>query len=189
MPGGEKYSRCWQRALAALLSSDDFADAARTARVSERTLRAWFRRPAFLAAYRARCKELAEVAMGQLHARNAKAVATLERNLTCGHPATEVRAAIAVLELSQRALQWADARSGDRESGEQVMAMNASDIVGLLTGQLAHLQTLDLSAAERARLTVTLAGALMKALNVHLVDQRYEALAAVLLERKGGESR
>ena len=64
--------------------------------------------PEFQAAYRrARAEPLRE-AVERLHGLLRKAAETLERNLTCGVPVIEVRAAVAVYELAFRGAELID---------------------------------------------------------------------------------
>jgi hypothetical protein len=62
--------------------------------------------------------------------------------------------------------------------------MDPGDVVQMLTVRLRQLDAADLPSSLKARLTVTLADALLRALGVDVLDQRQEALQSVLRDRK-----
>ena len=62
--------------------------------------------------------------------------------------------------------------------------MDTGDVVALLAARLRQLDQSDLPGAEKARLTATLADALLRAIGVDVLDKRMEALEAVLRARK-----
>jgi len=104
----------WKRdaALAALLTAPTIVEAARTAGVGERTLRRWLADPGFAAEYDAACRQAFNQAIFALQQASGEAVATLRRNLNCGNPAVEVRAAS---EILAQAAQWQELHDlGDR---------------------------------------------------------------------------
>ena len=97
-----------EQAIAALLSEPTIEAAARKAGIGESTLLRWLREPSFKAAYRAARRSLVESAVGRLQQAATKAVAALERNLTCGIPAVEVGAARSVLDQAIKAVELVD---------------------------------------------------------------------------------
>jgi len=99
---GDKLSRLQERAIAALLTWPTLARAAAQAGVSLRTLRGWLELPHFEAAFRAARARILDQTVTHLARLNVRAVRTLRRNLNCGSASVEVRAAVAVLELSLR---------------------------------------------------------------------------------------
>jgi hypothetical protein len=105
---GEKLSRKQELAISHLLTSDTLRAAAEAIGVHESTLRAWLKLPRFAAEYRERRRQIVELAVTQLQGLTADAATTLRRNLTCGTPAVEVRAATAVMELAIKAIEVAD---------------------------------------------------------------------------------
>jgi len=105
---GEKLSRRREVALAALLTSPSVTAAAEAVGVSEKTLRNWLHEVSFAGEYRARRREVVEHAVGVLQRAAAFAAGTLDRNMTCGAPAVEVRAAAIVLEQSLKAVELTD---------------------------------------------------------------------------------
>jgi hypothetical protein len=105
---GEKLSRKQELAIAALLSSDTVGKAADAAGVAERTLRGWLQEPLFQDAYRAARRQVVEGTLTRLLALCGDAVDALKRNLTCGKPASEIRAALAVLEQTTKGLEATD---------------------------------------------------------------------------------
>jgi hypothetical protein len=62
--------------------------------------------------------------------------------------------------------------------------MDTADVVKLLAARLRQIDAADLAAGEKARLTATLADALLRAIGVDVLDKRLEALQAVLCNRK-----
>jgi hypothetical protein len=95
---GQKYGRKAGALIAALLGEPTYADAARRVGINEATLYRWLARPDFQAAYRAARRRVVEVAVSRLCQLTTQAVATLERNLTCGKAPAEIRAALGVLD-------------------------------------------------------------------------------------------
>jgi hypothetical protein len=103
-----KLTRRQEQALLALLRRPTICGAAKLAGVDERTVRRWLQLPAFIAAYRACRRQLVEAALGRLQKSAAKAVKALERNLSCGAPSTEIRAALGILDNAIRATETLD---------------------------------------------------------------------------------
>jgi hypothetical protein len=97
-----------EAALAALLTEPTHARAAATAGISEATLQRWLKFPGFRAAYRALRRELVEHALAKVQAAAGDAVETLRRNLACGHPGSEIRAAVAIIEHAIKAVEVLD---------------------------------------------------------------------------------
>jgi hypothetical protein len=109
MPGhGEKQSRKREQAIAALLSEPTVEAAAKKAKVADRTLRGWLKDPAFTRDYRAARRQIVEGAVSRIQQATVVAVLTLHRNLNCGNPGTEVRAAQVILEHSTKAVELWD---------------------------------------------------------------------------------
>jgi hypothetical protein len=105
---GEKQERLQEQAVAALLSHPSIAAAAESLGVSDKSLRGWLREPAFKHAYREARRQVVEAAVARLQQAAGKAVETLERNLTCGHPGHENRAAAAILEYAVKGVEMLD---------------------------------------------------------------------------------
>src|SRR5262249_35253725 len=109
MPGhGEKPQHVRDLAIGALLEKPTQAEAAEAAGVSLSTLKAWLREPDFRAAFREAARQLSEVRGGRLQRLGDKALDALERNLACGNPAVETRAALGALEHAARAAEFHD---------------------------------------------------------------------------------
>jgi hypothetical protein len=109
MPGhGEKLSRKQEQCIVALLCEPTLERAAAAAGVSLRSLKTWLRDPGFQQEYRTARRQLVEGALGRLQQATGEAVDTLRRLLTCGRPAVEARAAVAVLEQSVKAVELID---------------------------------------------------------------------------------
>ena len=123
--------------MAALLTERTHALAAEKAQVAEQTLRRWLATDrAFLAAYRAARRAVMDGVVGRLQQAGAAAVDALERNLTCGKPADEVRAAVAVLAHAARGLEVADLLERVEEL-ERLLDQGESDAVPPAAGQVA----------------------------------------------------
>ena len=94
-----------EAAVLALMSAPTTDDAARQVGVSPVTLWRWLQLPAFRDRYRAARRQALEQAVGRLQRIADEAVEALRRNLTCGNPSVEVRAAQAVLEQATRGVE------------------------------------------------------------------------------------
>jgi hypothetical protein len=108
MSGKPKLNRKQEAVIAALLTEPTHAAAAAKARVSEATLHRWLRLPDFQSAYREARRRVVEGAIGRLQQVTNKAVDTLERNLACGQPGSEIRAALGVLDHAVKAVELVD---------------------------------------------------------------------------------
>jgi hypothetical protein len=106
---GEKLSRKWEVAIAALLSEPTQEAAARKAGISHKTLRNWLRMPEFAKAFRQARRAIVDRAIQLLQQTTVAAVATLHDSM--GHdkpPAVRVRAAQVIIEQALRALELTD---------------------------------------------------------------------------------
>jgi hypothetical protein len=181
---GQKLNRKQEALIAALLTESTHAAAAARAGVSEATLHRWLRLPAFQGAYRRARRELVEGAVGRLQAAAGQAVETLLAVAKEGaRDGDRVRAAVALLDHALRGLTDADTLHGGTEAGDSA-PMGTGDVVQLLAARLRQVDAAELPAGEKARLTATLADALLRAISVGVLDQRLEALQAVLQGRK-----
>src|SRR5262249_57626405 len=93
-----------------------------------------------------------------------------------------VRAAVAILDHAHRGLAESGTLHGE-PTGVGKGPMGTADVVQLLATRLRVLDSTPLPAAEKARLTATLADTLLRAISVDVIDQRLEALQAVLAAR------
>ncbi len=105
---GDKLARKQQEAVSALLTEPTIGQAAAKVKVNERTLREWLKLPTFLSAYRDARRQVVEAAIGHLQQATGGAVVALWRNLTCGQASAEIKAAIAILDQSIRAVEVLD---------------------------------------------------------------------------------
>ncbi|MBM3982669.1 MAG: hypothetical protein FJ304_20840 [Planctomycetes bacterium] len=112
-----------ERAIGALLSCLTIAAAATAAGLGESTLRKWLRQPKFAAAYKAAREAMLNQVVGAMVSATSDALATLKRNLTCGQPGPEVRAAVALVELTLRGEEHLLALGELSELREQVAAL------------------------------------------------------------------
>jgi hypothetical protein len=94
-----------RRAIDALVTLPNLSAVAAAVKVSERTLRTWLELPQFRAAVRAARRQVVRAATGRLQQLSGKAVDVLERHLTCGERATEIEAALAILEYAVPSIQ------------------------------------------------------------------------------------
>jgi hypothetical protein len=124
--GGSKRGK-WEEAAAALLAEASIEAAARKARVSTRTLKNWLKDPAFLVLYRDARRAVVEAAVARVQQLTTKAMLTLNRNLECGKPAAEIRAAVALLDYAWRGLETFDLAQQLAELKAQVEAMRHGD--------------------------------------------------------------
>lgn len=108
MSENERLSARHERAITALLTEQTHRDAAAKCGVSEATLRRWMQDDDFKAAYREARRQVVEHGVSVLQAACADAAKTLRRNLECGHAATEVSAAKAVLDQSVKGVELTD---------------------------------------------------------------------------------
>ncbi len=97
-----------EAAIAALLSTSVMKDAAAQVGISDVTLWRWLQLPEFEAAYRAARRQVVEQAISKLQGATKYAVATLGKNLSCGNPAVEVRAASIILEQAVKGVELID---------------------------------------------------------------------------------
>jgi hypothetical protein len=105
---GQKLKRKRDALIAALLTESTHAAAATKAGVSEATLHRWLRLPVFQTAYRQARRGIVEAAIGRLQQTAGKAVDTLDRNLACGQPGNEIRAALGILDHAVKAVELLD---------------------------------------------------------------------------------
>ena len=186
---GEKLSRRQEAAIAALLAEPTLAAAATAAGIGEATLRRWLRLDAFRTAYRQARRELVESAVGRVQAATGQAVDSLLEVARHGkRDGDRVRAAVALLDHAFRGVREADALHGDPTTPGDASPMGTDDVVRVLAGRLQQVDRAELSTAEKARLTGTLADALLRAIGVDVLDKRLEALQAVLAGRKDREN-
>lgn len=105
-------SRRHEAVIVALLSNPKIKDAAAAAGVNEATVWRLMQREDFQKAYRAAQEKALDGALGTLQGAASEAVATLQRNLSCGVPAAEVGAAKVLLDFTLKARELFD--YGDR---------------------------------------------------------------------------
>jgi hypothetical protein len=105
---GQKLTRKQEAVIGALLTEPSHAAAAAKAGVGEATLHRWLRLPEFQAHYRQARRRVVEAAVGRLQQGAYRAVEALERNLACGQPAGEIRAALGILDHAVKAVEFLD---------------------------------------------------------------------------------
>lgn len=103
--GRSKMGRLADAAIAALLSAPSHAAAAAAVGIGEMTLARWLRNPTFLARYRDARRAVVEAAIGRLQSATGEAVEVLRKNLHCGQPSSEIRAALGILRSALEAIE------------------------------------------------------------------------------------
>jgi hypothetical protein len=97
-----------ERAIIALLAEPSIEAAAKSAEVADVTIWRWMKQPEFRSKLRDARRAVVEGAIGRLQQAATEAVSTLQRNLTCGTPSVEVRAATAILDQAIKAVELFD---------------------------------------------------------------------------------
>jgi hypothetical protein len=97
-----------ENALNALLASASVTDAAQKCGLSEKTLRRYLADADFQKEFRAARRVVFEQNIVRLQSLHAGAVETLERNLNCGNPSVEVRAAQIIIEGNRKDFETLD---------------------------------------------------------------------------------
>jgi len=105
---GQKLSRKQETAIAALLTCDTVTAAASSCGVSAPTLHRWLRETEFRAAFELAKRTLVRDALATVQLAAGEAVVTLRRQLTCGQPTVECRAATALIDLAIRTVALSD---------------------------------------------------------------------------------
>ena len=96
------------RAILALLAERSIEAAAKSAEVADVTIWRWMKQPEFKSRLRDARRAVVEGAIGRLQAAATQAVETLQRNLTCGTPSVEVKAAATILDQAIKAIELFD---------------------------------------------------------------------------------
>jgi hypothetical protein len=94
-----------EKALTALLTSNSIAEAAKKSKIGETTLYRYLQDDDFKSRYRTARRDVLESSIGQIQGAASDAVETLKRNLDCGTPSAEIRAAQIILDNSTRAFE------------------------------------------------------------------------------------
>lgn len=100
-----------EKVIDALLSTSTISEAAKQAGFSEATIYRYLRDETFKNEYRKARRDVVENTVGQLQGATARAVDTLTKNLTCGNPSAEIRAAQIILEISYKGVELIDLES------------------------------------------------------------------------------
>lgn len=143
---GDKLARKQEQAIAALLSEPTVRDAARKAGVGEATLSRWMGLDEFREEYRSARRQVLEGAITNLHHDCGLAAQALRRNLECGVPGIEVRAAVAMFDLAMRGSELLEVDQEENGAVEEGVLEVGGDID-------AFMDTMATIKAERARRT------------------------------------
>lgn len=114
-----------EMAVLAFLQTGSLQEAAEKIGVSVATLARWMKREEFQTRYRDARRRTFEAGLSRLQALTGEAVETLQRNLKCGRPMVEIRAAGAILEHARHGIEILD--MGDRLAALEVEATNRLD--------------------------------------------------------------
>jgi hypothetical protein len=173
--------------LAALLTEPTYAAAATKAGIGQTTLYRWMNLPDFRTVYRHARRELVDFAIGRIQSATGQAVETLLTVAREGRRDSDrVRAAVALLHHALRGSHESDALHGEPQTVD-VSPMGTTEVVQMLATRLRQVDAAELPTGEKARLTASLADALLRAKGVDVLDKRLEALQAVLRGRKDKE--
>jgi hypothetical protein len=123
---GEKLSRKKEQFIAELLARPTRGQAAEAVGISSATADRWLRDPEFAAEYRAARHRVLDQAVTTLHQLLTHAAVALGRNLTCGNPAGEIRAACAILENAIRGAELLDVEGRLAEVEAQLKEVRAN---------------------------------------------------------------
>lgn len=181
---GQKLSSRQEAVIAALLTEPTYALAAVKAGINECTIYRWMHLPSFRRAFLRARRELVDLALGRMQTATAQAVETLLAVARQGpRDADRVRASIAILDQACKGVSETNAFFADPDAtpGE---SMTSADVVAALTARLRQIDNAELPTTDKAKLTATLADALLRAISVDVLDQRLEAMQTVLMGRK-----
>ena len=103
---GEQQSRKHDLAISALLTTRTIKEAAEKCGIHEDTLWRWMQEPDFRATFTAASRQVLESSVVELSVDAQMAVETLRRNLRCGRPEAEIRAAQAILAKAMRGIEF-----------------------------------------------------------------------------------
>jgi hypothetical protein len=123
---GEKLSRVQERLVAALISQSTIAAAAAEAGISVSSARRYLRIKSVRVAFQQARQALLDEAVNLLHKSTTHAITTLLVNLRAAEPSIQCRAAIALVDFSFRASQWADLETEIAELREAVEVLQAN---------------------------------------------------------------
>jgi hypothetical protein len=158
--------------------------AAEDAGVSLRTIKSWNTIPEFRRRIAALRAEMTQEALGLL---SRSAAAAARKIVTLMHKSenerVQLRAAVSLLDHALRGVSDGGVLHTEWETVEEA-PMDTGDVVQTLSVRLRQLDAAELPTGEKSRLTATLADALLRAIGVNVLDQRLEALQAVLKSRK-----
>lgn len=169
--------------LTALLSERTYAAAARLAGISESTLYRRLADPEFRGAFESARKDLFAKAHEEMQSHAFDAVSALVTVVRSGRRDRDrIRASDSLLMHGWKGMARADFLKPIAKPESRTTS--PAELVRTLTEQLLQLDSAPMSTAERSRLKISLADALLRALNVDLYEKRSAAIEDVLLPRK-----
>lgn len=97
-----------EKLIAYLVTERTIEEACRKAKVAPVTYWRWMKDYRFVQQYRRVRVDLLEASVTRLQGLSARAIDALERNLKCGNPGAEIRAATSILEFAVKGLETMD---------------------------------------------------------------------------------
>lgn len=97
-----------EKVLICLLNGETVKDAAKANKITETTIYLWLQKDEFKSELRRLRREAYETSFNKVQSVANQAIETLEKNLTCGNPSAEIRAAQILLEQSSKAIETLD---------------------------------------------------------------------------------
>jgi hypothetical protein len=177
-----------ERAIAALLTERTHRAAAEKIGVTPATLCRWLQQPLFRSAYLDTRRELVDAAVGRMQAAAGQAVQTLvTASVQAKRDSDRIRASLALLDHAVDGLTEADRRGESKVGGAayegDATPITSSEVVKSLAARLRALEASQGDGREKTRLTATLAGPLLQALELQEFEERLDALERVLNSR------
>lgn len=119
-PGINSYSIYEQRELviAELLRHPSIPQAARRLKISPLTIQKWLRTEEFNTQYKQARQQVLELTISTVGNHVTDAIATLGRNLHCGRPDSEIRAAAVILQWAGKFIPGVDAQAAADKMAE-----------------------------------------------------------------------
>ena len=165
-----------------LASGQTLKEAAAGAGVSERTASRRGADPEFRQRVEQARRQMRRSAIERLQSAVGEAVDTLRIIARSGTKESDrIRAAALLLDHAFRGIEAPP--DAPRPPGT-LAVQGTADVVRVLADRLTQIDEGDLPTPEKARLTATLADAMLRAIGVDVLDKRMEALHAVLIGRK-----
>jgi hypothetical protein len=128
-PGINSYSLYEQRELviAELLRHPSVHQAAKRLGISPKTIQRWLQTEEFNLQYKQAREQVLELTISTVGQHVTEAIATLGRNLHCGRPDSEIRAAAVILSWAGKFIPGADMKAAADKMAAAVAQQNSSN--------------------------------------------------------------